>query len=134
MFLCSPLKNQVNNKDSHFCKTGTTKNYERKYVKKSRSKIRTHISKKPSTTVWTASTTVSFGKNGSIGSDVHDAKAKIWLIMDTYKQVITSKNDCWTSCQTLLSSSSSILSKRTLFFFRPEINIAFKVFITSDPN
>lgn len=70
------------------------KSHKRKCIKKKRSKIRrSDISKKPSTTVRTANTMVSFGKNGSIGSEVQDVKAKIWLIMDTYKQGITTTNE-----------------------------------------
>lgn len=45
-----------------------------------------HLSKNPSTTVWTAYAIVSFEKKGSGGSDTLEAKDKVWFTIETYAQ------------------------------------------------
>lgn len=45
-----------------------------------------HISRKPSTTVRIARSTLSREKNGTAGSDAQEASDKMWLTMDTLKR------------------------------------------------
>lgn len=45
-----------------------------------------HISRKPSTTVRIARSTVSRENNGTAGSDAQEASDKMWLTMDTLKR------------------------------------------------